>query len=400
MANPYKYQDGNPSTHGNQMILAAANRAGIEAAKAHMIYRQFADRKFTLPQRNGKIYKITKYQNMYDRALGTPEFLAKGFMQGRDIADVQTATTGAALPEGAGRQNLVDTSVKVLETTMKRYGEMIEYTDELDLFSDNMSSIRLRQQMGDRAASLYEDLLQLDLLATTNVMYPSLASSVATMGTGLVADGSLDNNYRASYDFFKRCVVKLKANRAKKSTSAINATTGIGTVPIEASYYCVIPAAVHYDLDCLSKTSTDTKVSKFAFVPVVEYPSTKGAIEGEVGAMGEVRFIEAEQAVVYRGQGAEVPASYAGHLSKSQKSGKDHFDVFPVLFPTKDSFATVGLEGKDGINFIVKSPKEDVNRANNPYGTQGFTSYNFFYATLIIREEALLKGYLLATAID
>lgn len=159
MVNPYKYQDGNPSTHGNQMILAAANRAGIEAAKAHMIYRQFADRKFTLPQRNGKIYKITKYQNMYDRALGTPEFLAKGFMQGRDIADVQTATTGAALPEGAGRQNLVDTSVKVLETTMKRYGEMIEYTDELDLFSDNMSSIRLRQQMGDRAASLYEDLL-------------------------------------------------------------------------------------------------------------------------------------------------------------------------------------------------------------------------------------------------
>ena len=150
----------------------------------------------------------------------------------------------------------------------------------------------------------------------------------------------------------------------------------------------------------MSKTSTDAKVSKFAFVPVVEYPSTKGAIEGEVGAMGEVRFIEAEQAVVYRGQGAEVPASYAGHLSKSQKGGKDHFDVFPVLFPTKDSFATVGLEGKDGINFIVKSPKEDVNRANNPYGTQGFTSYNFFYATLIIREEALLKGYLLATAID
>ena len=56
------------------------------------------------------------------------------------------------------------------------------------------------------------------MLATTNVVYPFAATSLATMGNGLVADGSLDHNYMASYDFFRRCVAKLKANRADKVT--------------------------------------------------------------------------------------------------------------------------------------------------------------------------------------
>ena len=34
----------------------------------------------------------------------------------------------------------------------------------------------------------------------------------------------------------------------------------------------------------------------------------------------------------------------------------------------------------------------------NPYGTTGFFSYNFFYAGILLREEAVLKMLVAASA--
>ena len=107
--------------------------------------------------------------------------------------------------------------------------------------------------------------------------------------------------------------------------------------------------------------------------------------------MGEVRFIESEAALVYRGQGASVPAAYVGTLAHTNNK----FDVFPVLFPTKECIATVGLAGRDGITFHSQAPEQSDR--TNPYGTVGFASYNFFYASIILKEEGLLKGLLLAS---
>jgi N4-gp56 family major capsid protein len=107
--------------------------------------------------------------------------------------------------------------------------------------------------------------------------------------------------------------------------------------------------------------------------------------------MHEVRFIEAESAVVYAGQGADSTTNPDG---LSETSG--NFDVFPILFPTEGSFATVGLKGQGKIKFNSRSPEFVTNE--NPYGTQGFFSYNFFYAGIILQEEKLLKMLVSASA--
>lgn len=390
MANS-QYNNGTTSTYGANLTLHASDRVGIMAANDQRIYRQFASKKFTLPQRNGKTFKTFRKQNIYDRQLGTPDFLAKGFLTGRDIADVTAGLTAAGLPEGAGRQNLVENHIVALETTMSRYGHMEEYTDEIDLFSDTRKSIDIKQELGDLAGRTYEDLLQRDMLATTNVVYPFAATSLATMGNGLVADGSLDSNYMASYDFFRRCVAKLKANRADKVTEMVEASVKIATKPVNKAYYCIIPSNVAWDIHSLSRASNDGKVNEFGFIPVEKYASQKGIAEGEIGAMGEVRFIESEAALVYRGQGASIPAAYVGTLAHTNNK----FDVFPVLFPTKECIATVGLAGRDGITFHSQAPEQSDR--TNPYGTVGFASYNFFYASIILKEEGLLKGLLLAS---
>ena len=101
--------------------------------------------------------------------------------------------------------------------------------------------------------------------------------------------------------------------------------------------------------------------------------------------MHEVRFIESEAAVVYEGKGAAVAAGKNDHLANS--GGK--VNVYPILFPTEGAFATIGLKGNEKIKFLSQSPEQVT--TVNPYGTTGFFSYNFFYAGIILRPEALLK---------
>lgn len=165
----------------------------------------------------------------------------------------------------------------------------------------------------------------------------------------------------------------------------ISGSTKIGTTPVAKAYYAIIGADVKSDLESLTRGASYEK--EFVYVPAHKYADAGSLAEGEVGAMHEVRFIEAERAVVYAGKGADIPAGYTGTLGNT--GGK--FDVHAILFPTEGSFATVGLKGQGKIKFNSKSP-ESVENAN-PYGTTGFFSYNFFYAGIILEEEKLLAVY-------
>ena len=131
---------------------------------------------------------------------------------------------------------------------------------------------------------------------------------------------------------------------------------------------------------------------EFVYIPAHKYAGAATLAEGEVGAMHEVRFVEAESMVVYAGEGAAVVAGQNDTLANDGSN----INVYPILFPTEGAFATVGLKGHDKIKFNSKSP-EAVENAN-PDGTTGFFSYNFFYAGIILREEALLKILVAANA--
>lgn len=388
----FQYKDGITSTAGENTQRHYYDRAGIEAANAKAIYAQFADRK-SMPTKLGKTYKISRWQNIYDRDLQSAEFAKKGFLSSRSLEDVTKGLTDALLPEGAGRQNLVNFHKITLETDFARFGQMIEYTDEVDLFSEDYIQTRYREELGDLANRHFEDLIQRDMLGTNNVMYSGFGTSLVTMGTGIAPDASLDDNWRVSYDLIRKCAAKLTRNRAMKNTSIVVGSTKVDTRTVNKAYYAIVGPQVRMDLEvCVWNKSG---VAEKAFVPAYKYADAANLAQGEIGAMHDVRFIESESALVYEGKGAEVPANYTGTLSKTEVNGKEHFDVFPILFPTQGSFATVGLKGQGKIKFHAKGPG-DVD-LTNPYGTVGFFSYNIWYAGIILKEEALLKCLVLAT---
>ena len=387
------YGNGVNSTAGQNTIVHFYDRAGIKAANRVNTYGQFVSRR-EMPTKFGKTFKVSKFLHMYDRSPNDAEFAAKGYLTARTADEVSLALTNASLSEGAGAVNKRSLHKITVETTLARYGEMIDYTDEVDLFSEDYIQVKYREELGELANSRMEDLIQLDMLGTPTVMYSGDATTKGTIGNGIATDGSEDSEWKISYDLVRKAVRKLTRNRAKKNTTIVTGSTKIDTRTVAASYYAIIDADVKADLENLTRGSSYEK--EFVYVPVQKYGDAASIAEGEVGYMYEVRFIEAEGAVVYAGKGATVPAGYTGSLSYTGTIGTDaKFDVHAIVFPTQDAFATVGLKGQGKINFKAKSPEEV--ELVNPYGTTGFFSYNFFYAGLILQPEKLLAVYCAAT---
>lgn len=392
------YGNGVNSTAGENTIVHYYDRAGIKAANRVNVYGQFADRK-SMPKKMGKTFKISKFLHMYDRSTGDADFAAKGYMTNRTAAEVSAALTNASLAEGAGAVNKRSLQKITVETSVARYGEMIDYTDEVELFSEDSIQVRYREELGELANSRYEDLMQLDMLGTGTVLYAGSATSNATLGA-TQADGSDDGDYRVSYDLIRKSVKTLVRNRAKKNTQMVTGSTKIDTRTINKGYFAIIGADVKSDLEVLTKGST--YATENAWVPAHKYASAGTLAEGEVGAMHEVRFIEAESAVVYD-DGAVPPQNYVGDLAvigdtdltSATAGDRGHFAVYPILFPTEGSFATVGLKGQGKIKFNAKSP--EMVELSNPYGTNGFFSYNFWYSGIILQPERLLRTMVCAS---
>ena len=421
------------STHGQNTVIHYYDKAGVKAANAVAVYAQWADRR-SMPLKMGTTYKVSKWLHIYDRLLdpdtqftGTdPDFAAKGYLTARNIVDVSeglyaTDGSGAALNEGAGVTNKRSIKKITIETSLARYGEMIDYTDEVDMFAEDMVQVQYREELGLLANRRAEDLIQLDMLATTTVMYVGAGTSLSTTGVDIsttVADdinGVNDDSVRVNYDLIRKGVRKLVRNRAMKNTSIVTGSTKIDTRTINKAFYAIIGPEVKYDLEDVTRATGTTAADStmYAYVPAYKYADASNLAEGEVGAMNDVRFIESESAVIYRGAGDLTPGtargdgSYAGTLSTTTldattaaalntftgtsdySDAEDRFDVFPILFPTQGSFATVGLKGHGKIKFNSQAPSKI--ELSNPYGTQGFFSYNMWYAGIILREERLLK---------
>jgi N4-gp56 family major capsid protein len=432
MANIY----GNGTTTasaGANTITHFYDKAGVKAANAVNVYQQFASKK-SMPQKMGKTFKISKFLHMYDRTLSDGDFAAKGYMTSRTLAEVNAKIAAAALSEGVGVHNEGTIQKITMEGTLARYGKMISYTDEVDLFSEDTIQTRYREELGADIGVLNEDLIQRDMLATTTKMYAGYATSMDTLGTDIAPDGTEDAEFKVSYDLIRKGVKTLVRNRAKKTSTIVSGSTKVGTTPIDSAFYAIINTDVKSDLETLLRGSD--AATEYVFVPVHKYASANTKAEGEVGSMHEVRFIEAESAIIEGGAGALVRpwigdvdglpyatkalavatgnsaattqnAEYTGSLAFSgeQGTGADEvsgselndarFDVYPILFPTMDAFATIGLKGNERIKFNSKAPSSI--ELSNPYGTQGFFSANFWYASVILEVEKLLRIDVLAS---
>lgn len=388
------------STNGSNVRLDALLEKGIRTAKRDIIFEQLCDSR-TLPLQHGKTLKVHKTLyilddgNVNDQGLDSAGNVSAGgnlYGSSRSVVDV---TAGLPLlSEGAGRVNRVGVTRITKEGTLTRMGAFLEYTDEVDKFSDAKMESQYYEKMGELAAELYDDYLQKELLGACGIEY---YGGIATELTGVCG---LDNTNTIASDLEYETILDvedmLEANHAKMNTSIIDGSRNVGTVPVNASFFAYCGRETVRALNGLQ----DDFAQK-AFVPARMYAAAGNLGKNEVGAVHSTRFIQAQRMMRFDGCGKKIGTSPTGGykstaLTAAQATARNqtggagtYYDGLPLIYVTKGAFATVGLQGNKKINFLSKKPGSAT--YEDPHGLQGIYSFNFFAGSISLEPEKMAR---------
>jgi len=281
-----------------------------------------------------------------------------------------------AISETGGRVNRVGFTRLTLEGTIDNFGFFDEYTEDSVQFDNDADLMQHISRETLRAANyIVEAQIQIDLLNGANVVYyggDATSVSELTGETGSTAS-VLD------YETLVRVETILNNNLCPKDTTIISGSRMVDTRTIGAARYAYVGSELKMQLLKMKNFHNEA-----AFVPVQQYAEAGKTASGEIGAIGNYRFIENPNMFHWDGAGATV-TNNGGYLESNGK-----YNVYPVLVVGSGSFTTIGFQ-TDGENtkfkILHKAPGKEMANRNDPYGKIGFYSIQWWYGTMILRPE-------------
>lgn len=275
----------------------------LENAREVMVFTQFGDK---VPMKGNKV-EWRKF-NTFAKAL-TP--LQEG-----------------VIPSG---QTFGMTKIEA-ETT--QHGDYTAITDRLELESYDDMIFGATEEMGAAEGETFETLTRNILVAGNSVMYCPKGE------TEVKSRADLDNTCVLTPDVVNKAATWLKKNKAPK---------------INGSYVAIIHPSVAYDL----RNSEEWKEYH-------KYSDVTPIFKGEIGELHGVRFIESNNAKIWKSEGST--AKYA------------------TLFLGAKAFGILDPAG-EGMEMIIKT-KEQIGGPLNQFGTIG---YKFCHGAKILYQERLLR---------
>lgn len=280
-----------------------------------------------------------------------------------------------AISETGGRVNRVGFTRLTIEGSIENFGFFDEYTEDSVQFDNDSDLMRHISRETLRAANeITEDMIQIDLLNGANVVfYGGTATAVASITGEGNTPSVLD------YETLVRVETALNDNLCPKDTKIISGSRMTDTKTIGASRY----AYVGSELKLTLLKMTDFHQEK-AFVPVQQYAEAGKVASGEIGSIGNFRFIEVPKMLHWAGAGASVTTN-PGYMESNGK-----YNVYPLLVVGSGSFTTIGFQ-TDGENtkykILHKAPGSGAVSRTDPYDKVGFYSIQWWYGTMILRPE-------------
>ena len=177
-----------------------------------------------------------------------------------------TPITEGVTPDG---QNL---RVSVVEATIAQYGGYVELTDLLLLSAVDNNLCMATKLLGAQAGRTLDSISREVLAGGTNVQYGENAVSARYLLTG----GKDSGNHYMTVDCIRRAARFLKSQNAEK---------------INGSYVAIIHPDVAYDL-----------MSDPAWKYPHQYADQANILEGEIGKIEGVRFVESSEAKIFHAE--------------------------------------------------------------------------------------------------
>ncbi|CAL9956347.1 major head protein [Vibrio phage D518] len=361
-------------------------KALIEAAR-EQYFTQMADVK-SMPKHMGK--QIKKYhwmpllddRNVNDQGIdATGADISDGNLYGssRDIGTIQGKLP--ALSETGGRVNRVGFTRLTIEGTFEKFGFFDEFTQEsLDFDSEEELFGHMQTEMIKGASQMTEAALQIDLLNAAGVHVYGGGATAKNEVSG--ADGA---ETLVTYEDLMKLDIELFDNRTPKQTTIITGSRMQDTKTIKGGYVAYISSALRPTLERMVDLHGER-----AFIPTHQYGAATTIMRGEIGTVGNFRFIEVPEMLHWAGAGA-AEGTNGGYRATNGK-----YDVFPMLVVGAESFTTIGFQTNGNMvkfKTTTKMPGEGVADRADPYGETGFSSIKWYYGTMIMRPERIACIY-------
>lgn len=236
----------------------------------------------------------------------------------RRFDDLATATT--ALGEVTGNatfqmgRTAVTPTVTDITVAISKYGNFINFSEELDLFNVNSRAAQLMDVLGRNAGETLNVLARNTFDNATNIRYANAVAATTSIITALAAT---DSRY---------VVNQLNRNSAMKFFSMGTGSTNIGSSPVRASYFGICHSDVEEDIRDIS-----------GFVGVETYGGYIGDVQvGEFGAVNGVRWCSTEIAPISTSAGTTTASGFNGATDILN-------DVYKTFIYGREAVGTVGL---------------------------------------------------------
>jgi N4-gp56 family major capsid protein len=279
-------------------------------------------------------YDTTLLENAREQMVFT-QFGKKQAMKGNKVewrkfntfAKALTPLTEGVIPTG---QTFGMTNI---EGTITQHGDFTAVSDRLELESYDDVIFGATEEMGAAEGETYDTLTRNILVAGNSVLYAPNGDTEVDSRANVTAECKL------TPDVVSRAATWLKKNKAPK---------------IDGYYVALIHPSVAYDL----RKSEEWKEYH-------KYSNVEPIYKGEIGDLHGVRFIETNEAKIW-------------------KDGDSA--VYATLFLGKDAFGILDPEG-EGMEMIVK-PKGQIGGPLEQFSTIG---YKFCHGAKILYQERMLR---------
>ena len=258
---------------------------------------------------------------------------------------------GETLTEGSdGSEATLSLGAKT--ATLADYGKYHRFSSHVALNAPDPVLEELVQRLAKRAARDLDTVTRDVLKASSNIFRPS----TYTLNSQITASDVLDAT------MIQKAVATFNANDVEPITSFINPNGGSNTVTGEPAYVAFAHAHVVNDLRKNAGTN--------GFVTVDKYQAGNVIFPGEVGKIGQVRFINIGS------QGAMTANIGASSL----------VDVYHTIVIGADAFGVVDLDNRPVE--IMAVPPSQISHAN-PLGRRGSIGYVAAHAAAILIDNAV-----------
>jgi len=207
-------------------------------------------------------------------------------------------------------------AVTDLTATALQYGDFTRISDEVDTQTLDPVLTETSEILGEQMGNTFDQLARDVLVAGTTIQYASSAVSRVTVAAGMTLIAAE----------IAEALLTLKLANASKVTQISGVSPGAGTVPINACYVGI----VHPNTRTVLTAQT-------GWTWVESYAVNTPLLPGEIGKLGEVRFIETTNGKIFTGAGA------AG------------IDVYGTIILGANAYGIIDLGGSQASGTIFKS---------------------------------------------